>query len=210
MYKDFWIKRYLVGSIGIVLSLILVPGLGAEEIYKEDFESGQAPGWQIKNFLDHLTLRVVEGGADGSQYAFEIRRDGPKKDLQFTLQSPLIKIVGGEIYTLQFAQKNTCDTSKFLFFKGGLGSGGKGGPASGIRWYDQNQQEISAAGIRGFGPANSNWHQISKGNLQAPANAVFARIQFGMDWPDVIHGGKYWRMDDIMLIGAGDPQKREQ
>ena len=160
------------------------------EVYREDFETGEARGWEVEaNYLDGLVMGIVEGGAEGSKYAYEIRRDSGKTDTMFRWISPHIAIKGGKGYQLVMDQKNTYDTSKLAGKKG-----------TQILWYDSERKEIpSEEKITGFGSPDPNWHEVKSPVFAAPANAAFARIRLGVDWRDFF-GGLYWRVDNIRLI----------
>jgi len=171
------------------------PTAGAEtavpgEVYREDFESGEAQGWEVEvNYLNGLVMGIVDGGAGGSKYAFEIRRDGGKTDTMFRWISPHIAIKGGKGYQLTMDQKNTYNTSKLAGKKG-----------TQILWYDSERKEIpSEEKITGFGNPDTNWHEVKSPVFTAPANAAFARIRLAVDWRDFF-GGLYWRVDNIRLI----------
>ena len=161
-----------------------------EEVYREDFETGEAQGWEVEvNYLDGLVMGIVDGGAEGSKYAYEIRRDSGKTDTMFRWISPHIAIKGGKGYQLVMDQKNTYDTSKLAGKKG-----------TQILWYDSERKEIpSEEKITGFGSPDPNWHEVKSPVFTAPANAAFTRIRLGVDWRDFF-GGLYWRVDNIRLM----------
>jgi len=172
------------------------------EVFREDFETGDISSWRlIKNYQNNLAMGVVDGGASGSKSAYEIRRDATSADCAFYLQSPFIPVKPGKIYELQFEQKNTYDTSKMSCGSiYGLTYQGKDNCPCGIRWYDADRKEIlPESGVPGFGSPNPQWHKVVKPGFKPPEKAVFARIQFGLDWPDVF-GGKYWTIDNIVLV----------
>ena len=88
-----------LGTIVLILGLLSPAVYAAKEVYKEDFESGQAPGWELKaNYQNSLTIGIVDGGAEDSKYAYEIRRDAEKKDTMFQLFSSFITITAGKNY----------------------------------------------------------------------------------------------------------------
>ena len=185
------LKKKYTGGVETVVQAA-VPG----EVYREDFESGEAQGWEVEvNYKDLLTMGIAQGGTGGSKYAYEIRRDSGKTDTMFKWLSPYIAVKGGKSYQLTMDQKNSIDTTSLKNWE----NPPKGPEACRVYWYDSSRKEISSAGIKGFGGPNPNWHPVKSSVLTAPSNVAFARIRLSADHPDFF-GGLYWRVDNIRLI----------
>ena len=185
-------KKWLgIGLLAILVLTLSSFGLGAKGVFKEDFEDGDVSDWQIWNYSDRLKMEVVDEGAGNSQKAFRI--SGSKGgDTAFKFTSPAFSVEGGKTYTLQMEAKHNFDLSKIL------GWGPAKDPAR-ITWYDTNGVDITYTKIPGFDGPNTNWHKDVASNLTAPANAAKAKIQFGLDYPD-IKPGQYWIIDNVMLM----------
>lgn len=135
-----------------------------------------------------LKMGIVEGGAGGSERAYEIKCDAPKGDMDAAIVTPVFEVEAGKTYILSLDSKHSHDCKGLGHYKL---------PASVlISWYDDNGSLISNTPIRSFDAPNEQWHVDRSPNLTAPAGAVKARIMLGIEIPDLLNG-KYWRMDNI-------------
>lgn len=151
--------------------LVTVGSLAFGAVFEDDFESGDK-GWNSKHYRNASKSEIVAEGKDGGS-CFEIT--GATGDVAWELTSPEFPVEGGASYKVTFDAKHNYNIQKL--------TGHKDSYWTEMIWYDTNKSKISTSRVRGFDGLNPNWHQDSASGLVAPANAKYARFQFGANYP---------------------------
>lgn len=169
------------------LSLLCIAGsLTWATVFEDDFESGTHE-WQSKHYKNATVSEVVaEGKAGGSCYKIS----GGSGDTGFQLTSPEFLVEGGATYKITVDAKHNFNYQKV--------SGCRDSWWTEMIWCDANKSKISTSRVTGFDGPNSMWHQDSASGLVAPANAKYARFQFGADAPNLAPG-QYIYIDNFKV-----------
>jgi len=158
----------------IVLSLLLFvtsAGLTLAGVFEDDFESGNK-GWKSKHYRNASKSEIVSEGKDGGP-CFKIT--GAGGDVGWELTSPEFPVEAGATYMITFDAKHNFNCMKM--------SGHKDNYWTEMIWYDADKVKISTTRVKGFDRPNTEWHQDKAAGLTAPANAAYARFQFGANYP---------------------------
>ena len=169
-----------------LLLLVVAGSLTSAAVFEDDFESG-GRNWKSKHYKSATMSEVVtEGKAGGSCYKIS----GASGDTAFQLTSPEFPVEGGASYKITFDAKHNFNYQKV--------SGCRNDWWTEIIWYGANKTKISTTRVNGFDGPNTEWHQDRASGLVAPANAQYARFQFGADVPNLT-SGQYIYVDNFKV-----------
>jgi hypothetical protein len=148
-------------------------------------------GWRVMNHAGALTIERSARRVPGASPYCHITREAGEVDTAFSLQSPAIPVAPGAQYRLSYWLRHSADL-------GGAQSGSSI-YSSGLTWQDATGATVGERVPIGLGAANPQWHHESR-EVIAPLEAATARVQFGLDYPN-LYDGAFVDISEVELVG---------
>jgi hypothetical protein len=147
--------------------------------------------WRFSNHLNALMLSSAEARLAGAAPGVRLQRDAGEIDTAFGLESPDLPIQAGATYRLTYWSRHALD------LRGAMD--GKGTFAGGLIWLDDKLLPLGERVPLDLGPASPDW-QAGGAEAVAPAGAIWVRVAFGLDQPN-LHSGAFVDLAEVVLDG---------